>query len=73
MSRLNARWFNFAARGQAWDHFWQDAPQTGQGVADQPAVNMAPGRWHQPRRPDPQALIDELHQRNAAILLIMAA
>lgn len=25
MARLNARWFNFAERGQAWWHFWQDA------------------------------------------------
>lgn len=24
--RLNARWYNFARRGQAWDRFWQDAP-----------------------------------------------
>ena len=24
MARLNARWLNFASRGQAWTHFWQD-------------------------------------------------
>lgn len=25
MARLNAAWLNFAARGQTWWHFWQDA------------------------------------------------
>lgn len=29
MARLNARWFNFTKRGQAWDHFWQDASVAG--------------------------------------------
>ena len=29
MARLNARWLNFTERGQAWDHFWQDAAVTG--------------------------------------------
>jgi len=28
MARLDARWFNFAKRGQTWDHFWQDSPAT---------------------------------------------
>lgn len=28
MARLDARWGNFSERGQAWDHFWQDAPTT---------------------------------------------
>jgi hypothetical protein len=25
--RLNAAWFNFSKRGQAWDHFWQDSAE----------------------------------------------
>ena len=25
MARLNAAWEDFTARGQTWDHFWQDA------------------------------------------------
>lgn len=25
MPRLDAKWLNFTARGQTWDHFWQDA------------------------------------------------
>jgi len=28
MARLDARWLNFSARGQVWDHFWQDAALT---------------------------------------------
>lgn len=31
MARLDAAWFNFSKRGQAWDHFWQDAAQAGGG------------------------------------------
>ena len=33
MARLDARWFNFAARGQVWDHFWQDASAAGGSTA----------------------------------------
>jgi len=29
MARLNAKWLNFSARGQAWDHFWHDAVEAG--------------------------------------------
>ena len=29
MARLNAKWFNFSLRGQAWDHFWHDAVEAG--------------------------------------------
>lgn len=25
MPRLDAKWLDFTARGQTWDHFWQDA------------------------------------------------
>lgn len=25
MARLDAKWLDFGSRGQAWDHFWQDA------------------------------------------------
>ena len=31
MARLNARWYNFSNRGQAWTHFWQDAAAAGGG------------------------------------------
>lgn len=36
MARLNATWFNFTRRGQAWDHFWQDSrpPNSGSLTAD---------------------------------------
>jgi len=32
MARLDARWGNFRERGQAWDHFWQDAAAAGGGT-----------------------------------------
>lgn len=46
MARLDARWGNFAQRGQAWDHFWQDGPAA-TGAASYPitltaTVTMAP-------------------------------
>lgn len=31
MARLNAAWLDFSERGQAWDHFWQDAAASGGG------------------------------------------
>lgn len=37
MARLDARWDNFAHRGQAWDHFWQDSP-TGETPPEPPAT-----------------------------------
>lgn len=30
MARLDATWLNFTARGQTWDHFWQDSASADQ-------------------------------------------